>query len=180
MRPTTSSRVSAMSRISRPTSPVKARPTRGGVCRNPLRTSSEEASRRSRALKDKVSGPAQRRQRSSRSESQPPPPGRKVFDVDGLDRVVTAPVDREDGKAPQRPGHVVEQQVADPEDQRRSDDGVGDSETHQHILHLGLASEVGQPDLEETFVTEKWTILPTPALLAASNSVSCSRPRDRR
>ena len=44
MRPTTSSRVSAMSRISRPTSPVKARPTRGGVCRNHLRTPIEEAS----------------------------------------------------------------------------------------------------------------------------------------
>ena len=55
MRPTTSSRVSAMSRISRPTSPVKARPTRGGVCGNHLRTSIEEASRRSRASKDKVS-----------------------------------------------------------------------------------------------------------------------------
>ena len=43
MRPTTSSLVSAMSRISRPTSPVKARPTRGGVCRKHLRTPIEEA-----------------------------------------------------------------------------------------------------------------------------------------
>ena len=58
MRPTTSSRVSAMSRISRPTSPVRARPTRGGVCRNHLRTPIEEASRRSRTSKENVSGPA--------------------------------------------------------------------------------------------------------------------------
>ena len=36
--PSTSSRVSAMSRISRPTSPVRARPTDGGVRRNLLRT----------------------------------------------------------------------------------------------------------------------------------------------
>ena len=43
MSPSTSSRVRAMSRISRPTSPVKARPTRGGVCRKHLRTPIEEA-----------------------------------------------------------------------------------------------------------------------------------------
>ena len=58
MSPTTSSRVSAMSRINRPTSPVKPRPTRGGVCRNHLRTPIEEASRPSRASKENVSGPA--------------------------------------------------------------------------------------------------------------------------
>ena len=53
---------------------------------------------------------------------------RKVFDVDGLDRIIAVPVDEEDRKAPQRPSHVVEKQVADPEDQRRPDDGMGDSE----------------------------------------------------
>ena len=33
IRPTTSSRVSAISRVRRPTSPVRARSMRGGVCR---------------------------------------------------------------------------------------------------------------------------------------------------
>ena len=41
--PSTSSRVRATSRINSPTSPVKARPTRGGVCRKHLRTPIEEA-----------------------------------------------------------------------------------------------------------------------------------------
>ena len=57
---------------------------------------------------------------------------------------VAVPVDREDRKPPQRPSYVVEQQVADPEDQRRPDDGVRNSQAHQHILHLGLASEIGE------------------------------------
>ena len=75
MRPTTSSWVSAISRISRPTSPVKARPTRGGVCRNHLRTPIEEASRRSRASKENVSGPGSVGNRSSRPASRPPQAG---------------------------------------------------------------------------------------------------------
>ena len=104
MRPTTSSRVSAMSRISRPTSPVKARPTRGGVCGNHLRTSIEEASRRSRASKDKVSGPGSVGHGALAQRASFHRLGRKVFDVDRLDRIVTAPVD---GEAPQRPGMLL-------------------------------------------------------------------------
>ena len=76
MRPTTSSRVSAMSRISRPTSPVEERPARAGVCcegaifGRPLRRQAGEAGPQRRRCPAR-----QRRPQRSRSESRPPPPG---------------------------------------------------------------------------------------------------------
>ena len=100
MRPSTSSRVSAMSRISRPTSPVKARPTRGGVCRNHLRTPIDEASRRSRGLEGERVRPGSVGNGVLALRTSLHRLGRKVFDVDGLDRIVAVPVDGEDGKAP--------------------------------------------------------------------------------
>ena len=69
---------------------------------------------------------------------------RKVFGVDGLDCLVAVPVDGEHREAAQRPDHVVQQQVAVSEDQGRPDDGVGDAEALQQVLHLPLSPEVGQ------------------------------------
>ena len=56
MSPTTSSRVSATSRISRPTSRVRARPTGEGVWTSRARTPIAEATRRRRPLKEEPHG----------------------------------------------------------------------------------------------------------------------------
>ena len=70
--------------------------------------------------------------------------GRQVLGVDGLDRVVAAPEYGEDREAPQRPGHVVQQQVALAEHQGWPDDGVGYPGIPQNPLHLPLPTKVGQ------------------------------------
>ena len=57
-RPSISSRASARSRINRTASPVRVKPTSGGVCNKHMRTPVEETSRRSRASKEKVFSPA--------------------------------------------------------------------------------------------------------------------------
>ena len=144
MRPTTSSRVSATSRISRPTSRVRARPADGGVWTNHARTPIAEASSRSRTSKENVSGPAASATEFFALRTNLHRLGRKVFGGDGLDRVVAVAVDGEHREAPQRPGHVIEQQVSVAEDQRRPDDAVGDAEVPEHVLHLRLAPEVRQ------------------------------------
>ena len=114
MRPTTSSRVSAMSRISRPTSPVKARPTRGGVVQEPSSDAHSGGQQAKQGLEGERVRPGSVGHGALAQRASFHRLGRKVFDVDRLDRIVAAPVDGEDGEAPQRPGHVVEQQVADP------------------------------------------------------------------
>ena len=72
---------------------------------------------------------------------------RQVPGMDGLDLVIAAPEDGEDREPPQRPGHVVQQQIALAEDQGGPDDGVGDTHILKNLLHLTLAPEVGQPAL---------------------------------
>ena len=112
MRPSTSSRVSTTSRIIRPTKRVRVRPKDGGVCTRRQGAPIEEAIRRSKSSKESVSDPAA-------SDTLFPALGsgshcliRQVAGVYGLDRVVAAPVNWEEREAPQRPGHVVHEQVA--------------------------------------------------------------------
>ena len=144
MSPITSSWVSATSRISRPTSRVRARPADGGVWTSRARTPYRRGEQAKQLLEGERVRPGSVGHgvlawRASRHRL-----GRKVFGVDGLDRVVAAPIDGEDREAPQGPGHVVEQQVAFAEYQGQPDDGVRDSQAHQHVLHLRLAPEVWQ------------------------------------
>ena len=70
---------------------------------------------------------------------------REISGVHGLHEIVAAAIDREDRKAAQRPGDVVDQDVAFPKDQGRPDDGVGDADALQRFFHLPFAPEVGQP-----------------------------------
>jgi len=64
--------------------------------------------------------------------------------MDRLDTIVPAPEHSEYGEIPQHPGDIVNQDVARPEQNRGSEDRVGQSGFQQRSLQDRLAAKIGQ------------------------------------
>ena len=96
----------------------------GGVRISQTRAFTAEANTRSNSSKVNVSGPGGVGDKAVCPKTSRQCLGSQVLDIDGLNPVVATAEDGENREAPQRPGHVVQQQVASAEDQGGPDDGA--------------------------------------------------------